>query len=121
MLSAPATSSGSDPQVRGGPLRRLPHKPPERLADRPSGGRGGVATQRQLLELEYGSARDFAQDFRANLSNGGVFVPTQRTFALRDFVVVRLRLPWCNRMIDLEGEVVHIVPKEMASMGAQPG
>jgi len=80
-----------------------------------------VATQRQLLELEYGSARDFAQDFRANLSNGGVFVPTQRTFALRDFVVVRLRLPWCNRMIDLEGEVVHIVPKEMASMGAQPG
>src|SRR5439155_2520588 len=84
-------------------------------------GRGGVATHKQVLEVEYGSARDFAQDFRANLSSGGVFVATQRTFALRDFVVVRLRLPWCNRMIDLEGEVVHLVPAEMASMGARPG
>jgi len=80
-----------------------------------------VATHKQVLEVEYGSARDFAQDFRANLSSGGVFVATQRTFALRDFVVVRLRLPWCNRMIDLEGEVVHLVPAEMASMGARPG
>jgi Tfp pilus assembly protein PilZ len=80
-----------------------------------------VAGSAQILEIEYGSARELAQDYRANLSNGGVFVATERNFAPRDFVVVRLRMPWCNRMMDLEGEVVHIVPAEMAGVGGQPG
>jgi Tfp pilus assembly protein PilZ len=80
-----------------------------------------VATGVQVLEVEYATARAFAQDYRANLANGGVFVPTDRSFALREFVVIRLRLPWCNRMIDLEGEVVHIVPAEMAGVGGKPG
>jgi Tfp pilus assembly protein PilZ len=80
-----------------------------------------VSTQVQVLEIEYGSAQDFGQDYRANLSNGGVFIATERSFALRDFVVVRLRLPWCNRMIDLEGEVVHIVSENMAGMNVKPG
>ena len=75
----------------------------------------------QVLELEYGTARDFALDYRANLSNGGVFVATQRSFAAREFVVVRLRLPWCNRVIDLEGEIVNIVPAETAGVGGRPG
>jgi Tfp pilus assembly protein PilZ len=74
-----------------------------------------------VLEIEYGSARDFALDYRANLSSGGVFVATERNFAARDFVLVRLRLPWCNRVIDLEGEIVHIVPAEMAGVGGRPG
>ncbi len=78
-------------------------------------------SSQQVLEIEYGSARDFAQDFRANLSNGGVFVATEQRIELRDFVIVRLRLPWCSRVIDLEGEVVHIVPAEMAGVGGQPG
>jgi Tfp pilus assembly protein PilZ len=75
----------------------------------------------QVLELEYGDARDFAHDFRANLSNGGVFVATERLFEPRQFVIVRLRLPWLSRVIDLEGEIVHIVSKEMAGIGVQPG
>jgi Tfp pilus assembly protein PilZ len=80
-----------------------------------------VASRVEVLEIEYGTARDFSLDYRANLSNGGVFVATERIFAPREFVVVRLRLPWCNRMIDLEGEVVHIVPAEMAGVGGRPG
>ena len=80
-----------------------------------------MSSRVEVLEIEYGSARDFAHDYRANLSSGGVFVASQRNFALRDFVVVRLRLPWCNRVIDLEGEVVHIVPAEMAGVGGRPG
>jgi Tfp pilus assembly protein PilZ len=80
-----------------------------------------VASRVEVLEIEYRSARDFALDYRANLSSGGVFVATERNFAPRDFVVVRLRLPWCNRMIDLEGEIVHIVPAEMAGVGGRPG
>jgi Tfp pilus assembly protein PilZ len=82
-----------------------------------------VATgvQVQVLEVEYPTARAFAQDYRANLSNGGVFVASERHFELREFVVVRLRLPWCSRVIDLEGEVVHIVPAEVAGVGGRPG
>jgi Tfp pilus assembly protein PilZ len=80
-----------------------------------------VATKAQVLEIEYGSARDFSEDYRANLSNGGVFIATERSFALRDFVVVRLRMPWCSRVIDLEGEIVHIVSADMASIGVKPG
>src|SRR6185295_2842004 len=84
-------------------------------------GRGSVTSRVEVLEIEYGTAREFALDYRANLSSGGVFVATQRNFAPRDFVVVRLRLPWCSRVIDLEGEVVHIVPAEMAGVGGRPG
>lgn len=80
-----------------------------------------MSSRVEVLEIEYRSARDFALDYRANLSSGGVFVATERNFALREFVLVRLRLPWCNRMIDLEGEVVHVVPAEMAGVGGQPG
>jgi hypothetical protein len=74
-----------------------------------------------VLEIEYGSPRDFSHDYRANLASGGVFVATELRFELREFVLVRLRMPWCNRVIDLEGEVVHIVPKEMAGVGGKPG
>jgi len=80
-----------------------------------------LASQTQVLDIEYATRRDFANDYRANLSNGGVFVATPRRFELRDFVIVRLRLPWCSRMIDLEGEVVHIVSAEMGGLGVQPG
>src|SRR5262249_55612575 len=53
--------------------------------------------------------------------SGGAFITTDRALGLREFVVVRLRLPWCNRVIDLEGEVVHVVPREMAGVGGRPG
>ena len=91
------------------------------LTARDQRGATALASQTQVLDIEYGSARDFAQDFRANLANGGVFVATQRSFELRDFVIVRLRLPWCSRVIELEGEVVHLVSAEMAGIGVQPG
>jgi Tfp pilus assembly protein PilZ len=84
-------------------------------------GRSRVAAAIQVLEIEYGNARDFTQDYQANLSNGGAFVATRQTLDLRQFVIVRLRLPWLNRMIDLEGEVVHIVPAEVSGVGGRPG
>ena len=42
-------------------------------------GRSRVAAPIQVLEIEYGNARDFAQDYQANLSNGGAFVATRQT------------------------------------------
>jgi Tfp pilus assembly protein PilZ len=69
----------------------------------------------------YADAEAFAQDYAANLANGGVFVPTEADYEAREIVEVRLRLAWCDREIDLEGEVVHIVPREMIEMGGEPG
>src|SRR4029453_14281656 len=129
MLSALDISSASEPQVSriGGSRTSVQADWPiatERWGGMPPTAQRGataLASQTQVLEIEYGSARDFAQDFRANLANGGVFVATQRSFGPRDFVVVRLRMPWCSRVIDLEGEVVHIVSAEIAGIGVQPG
>jgi hypothetical protein len=50
-----------------------------------------------------------------------VFVETTETFALREVVVVELVLQFCNQKVAIEGEVVHMVPPEMAGAGGRPG
>lgn len=74
-----------------------------------------------VLDIPYADAEAFRQDYEADLSNGGVFVPTTRAFALRDRVTVCLELRWCERRVELPGEVVHIVPPEMTGVGGKPG
>lgn len=91
------------------------------LSPRGEKGRAKMASHQQVLEVEYGTPGAFAQDYQANLSSGGVFVPTKRSFEPRANVVVRLRLSWCDREIDLDGEVVHVVPPELAGVGGKPG
>ena len=80
-----------------------------------------MAKRPAVLEVEYDSATAFCEDFHANLSNGGVFVGTDGTFEPRQTVVVRLCLQWCEEEIDLEGEIVHLVPPEMAGASGSPG
>lgn len=80
-----------------------------------------MASDPAVLEVEYDDAQTFSEDFRANLANGGVFVVTNAEFDLRQVVIVRLRLHWCDGSVDLEGEVVHLVPQEMAGVGGRPG
>jgi Tfp pilus assembly protein PilZ len=75
----------------------------------------------RVLGVEYESAEGFTRDYRANLSSGGVFVATKDRFEPREIVLVRLGLAWCGREIDLEGEIVHIVPAELAGVGGLPG
>ncbi|HEX5064943.1 MAG TPA: PilZ domain-containing protein [Myxococcota bacterium] len=53
--------------------------------------------------------------------NGGVFLRTREDFALRESVQVRLEFVWMKKALQLPGEVVHIVPPEMAGMGGMPG
>jgi len=75
----------------------------------------------RVLCVGYEAGEAFTRDYQANLSSGGVFVATSERFEPREIVVVRLRLAWCRRDIDLEGEVVHIVPAELADVGGRPG
>jgi Tfp pilus assembly protein PilZ len=63
----------------------------------------------------------FHREHTENLANGGVFVETEKPFELRDPVSIELILQFCSEKVAIDGEVVHIVPPEMASAGGKPG
>jgi Tfp pilus assembly protein PilZ len=63
----------------------------------------------------------FRREYESNLAQGGVFVATQESFELREKVRVRLVLRFCGREVELEGEVVHQVTREMAALGGTCG
>jgi Tfp pilus assembly protein PilZ len=50
-----------------------------------------------------------------------VFIETDELFEPRESVTVVLELAYRQASLRLEGEVVHIVPREMADVGAKPG
>jgi len=75
----------------------------------------------RIQRLNFATAEIFHREHTEDLANGGVFVETTETFTLREAVVVELVLQFCNRKVSLEGEVVHIVPPEMAGAGGKPG
>jgi Tfp pilus assembly protein PilZ len=66
-------------------------------------------------------AEAFQREYTSNLVNGGVFVRTDEQFAVRDALQVELDFAWIGGSLRLAGEVVHIVPPEMAGMGGTPG
>ena len=74
----------------------------------------------RLQRVEFATAEIFQQEHTKNLSNGGVFIETTEPFELRESVTVDLVLDFCAVQATLEGEVVHIVPPEMASAGGKP-
>jgi Tfp pilus assembly protein PilZ len=80
-----------------------------------------VLREKQALRVSYADAEAFQREYAANLANGGVFVPTQGSFAMREGVSVQLILQFCGRSIELPAEVVHLVTPEMAAMGGQIG
>jgi len=75
----------------------------------------------RIQRVDFATAELFQQEHTANLANGGVFLPSSEGFTLRERVTVELVLQFCNKKVAIEGEVVHIVPPEMASAGAEPG
>lgn len=82
---------------------------------------GRVAGDQRTLRVVFDSEEAFRREYQSNLSNGGVFVPGEEDFELRETVRVELQLGYANRAIGLEAEVVHIVPPEMAQVGGKPG
>lgn len=63
----------------------------------------------------------FRREYTSNLVNGGVFVPTDEVFAPREALQVEIDFAWVGGSLQLAGEVVHMVPPEMAGMGGTPG
>ncbi|MDH3212133.1 MAG: PilZ domain-containing protein [Myxococcales bacterium] len=80
-----------------------------------------MSRTRRVLRVCFADAEAFQQEYVSNLANGGVFVPSEEGFALRDSVRVQLHLEFCAKSVELEAEVVHLVTAEMAAVGGQTG
>lgn len=75
----------------------------------------------RVFQIEFESAEEFQREHRANLVNGGVFIATEEPATLRELVSVELSLVGESGTVRLSGEIVHIIPPEMAEAGAVPG
>ncbi len=82
------------------------------------------------LTVRFASPEALRDEFEKNIANRGVFVETEVAFEVRRPVMVEIvldYLPGANPRsepapaLTLEGEVVHVVPPEMAASGAKPG
>ena len=77
--------------------------------------------KKKYLKVAYVSEAAFQSEYARNIANGGVFLPTENAFEVRDPVRVQIKLAYCDQLIPLEGEVVRCVPPELAKAGASPG
>jgi type IV pilus assembly protein PilZ len=80
-----------------------------------------MARGNRTLRISFESREEFRREYECSLFNGGVFIPSDESFALRETVRVELQLSYAHRAIGLEAEVVHIVTPGMAEMGGAPG
>jgi len=80
-----------------------------------------VGAPSRVFKLEFASAEEFQQEHSTNLVNGGVFVATEEPATAREIVSVELALAGESIKVRLDGEIVHIIPPQMAEAGAVPG
>ncbi len=80
-----------------------------------------MARSPRMLKVAFARPEVFRREYESNLANGGIFVASGEPFELREKVRVRLVLGFCRREIDLDGEVVHRVTREMAALGGPTG
>jgi Tfp pilus assembly protein PilZ len=80
-----------------------------------------VAKSTRVLRISFSDADAFQKEYVQNLVNGGVFVATIQAFELREPVRVEIVLTFCKKKLRVNGEIVHIVTREMSQVGATPG
>ena len=80
-----------------------------------------MAKSTRVLRISFADAEAFQKEYVQNLVNGGVFVATIQAFELRESVRVEIVLTFCKKKLRVNGEIVHIVAREMAQVGATPG
>ena len=73
------------------------------------------------LSVRFEDAAAFREEFERNLSNGGLFVPSEEVFEQRELVEVELVLAFCGEKLRFPGEIVDWRPAELASPGTEPG
>ena len=58
------------------------------------------------LKVQFATLIDFQREYQRNIANGGLFVPCNESFELREVVEVELDLKFCGRTVPIQSEVV---------------
>jgi Tfp pilus assembly protein PilZ len=69
------------------------------------------------LTLHFDDPVAFRKEYRENIVQGGAFIRTDKSFSLREAVVVEISLAFANVTTELDAEVVHCVTTEHAGPG----
>ncbi len=78
----------------------------------------------EVLQIRFASPEALRSEFEKNIANRGIFIACERPLEVRQPVVVQLLLDYADPdepALCLDGEVVHVVPPELAASGATPG
>lgn len=73
------------------------------------------------LKIRIESRETFEEEFEANISRGGIFVPTIDSFELREVVDVEIDLAFCDKRFSCQAEVVSQLGAELSSAGGVAG
>lgn len=71
------------------------------------------------VKIPFATAEAFLQEYRTNISQGGIFLPTQESFELRGAVRVVLDLEFRGESYDFIGEVVAVIPAPVPGIAIQ--
>ncbi len=80
-----------------------------------------MSTKPRVLRVEFAEEEELRREYASNISKGGIFVPSQSQFKIRELVRVEIALAYCGKSLTFDGEVVHQVTQEMAGTGGTPG
>ena len=80
-----------------------------------------LSHSRRRLHVSFETLEAFREEYRQNLSRGGVFVPSPDAYELREEVQLVLELGFRSATFELPAEVVSVVPAELAHAGGTPG
>ena len=84
-------------------------------------GEAKLSQAYRVLRITFTSREDLECEYRANLVNGGLFIPGQFDLLYGEPVIVLVDLPFVPGAIDLEGCVVQNVPMEFEENGGRAG
>ncbi len=80
-----------------------------------------MGSELRTLEVSFETSEEFGREYASNISIGGIFVETSETFSIREEVLVHVNLAYAQKLVEIPGEVVHVVKPSMTSAGATPG
>ena len=73
------------------------------------------------LTMRFETREQFQEEFEANISRGGIFIPTIDDFEMGEVVDVELDLPFCGKSLTWQAEVVSQLGAELSGAGGVAG
>ena len=61
------------------------------------------------VKIRFASPEALEKEYTSNISKGGMFLGTRKTYPLRSRIIFKLVFPGSEESLELTGEVVHVV------------